>query len=450
MSNLTTDMGVDVLRSSIIGQLKGNAKRLKVEIDSVAPGDALFSLIEGTAEKHGVSVVVLVDEYDKPILDHIHDIEKAGEIRGILRNFYVRIKAADAYLRFVFITGISKFSKTGAFSSMNNLIDISMNDRYAVMLGYTEEELLSCFRPYIGDTAAKLGESEENLVACMHDYYDGFSFDGKNMLYNPFTMLNFFNDPTFKNYWFETGTPSFLVEYAKKHDLEVENFRGLEVPENFTSATEIERASPESFLFQSGYLSVREKRGIKLVLDYPNMEVLSSVADLFLWSKTEAHGTGVASADLEVALGKGQAEELIKIYNSLLASVPYDLYERGEVKYARAREEEEYYKPVYHAESFYHSLLLALIWASRVKTSAENHSYRGRSDVEAEKNGYRYVIELKIADGKEAARKAADEAMKQIRDKGYADKYAATGATLIAMAVDRERWCVTEYRIEKL
>jgi len=152
MSKLTTDMGVDVLRSSIIGQLKGNARRLGVEIETFAPGDALSSLIENAAEKHGASVAVLADEYDKPVLDHIHDPDKAEEIRDILRNFYVRIKAADEYLRFVFITGISKFSKMGVFSAMNNLIDVSMNDRYATMLGYTEEELLSCFDAYIGDT----------------------------------------------------------------------------------------------------------------------------------------------------------------------------------------------------------------------------------------------------------------------------------------------------------
>jgi hypothetical protein len=448
MSNLTTGMGIDVLRSSIIGQLKENAERLETEIDSAAPGDALFGLIRRAAEKHGAPAVVLVDEYDSPILRFLHSPEKAREIREILHDFYIRIKAADAYLRFVFITGISKFSKMGVFSAMNNLIDISMNDRYAAMLGYTEEELLTCFDAYIGDTAAWLGESRENLSAGIRGYYDGFSFDGKTRLYNPFSVLNFFNDPAFKNYWFESGTPSALAEYVKRHDLEVESFRGLEVSENFTSVSEIEQAPPESFLFQSGYLSVREKRGRKLILDYPNMEVLSSVADLFLWNKAEASVTGAASVDLEEFLARGDAEGLVRIYDSLLASIPYDIYEREEQKYAREREKG--YVPALYAESFYHSLLFTLIWASRVKTTAENHSYWGRSDIEAEKNGYRYVVELKVAEGEEAAKKAADEAMAQIRKKGYADKHAHTEATLIAIAVDRERRRVGGYRIERL
>jgi len=316
------------------------------------------------------------------------------------------------------------------------------------MLGYTEEELLTCFDAHIDDSAVRLAEPKEKLTDAIRGYYDGFSFDGKNRLYNPFSVLNFFNDPTFKNYWFESGTPSALAEYVKRHDLEAESFRGLEVPENFTSIVEIERASPESFLFQSGYLSIREKRGRKLILDYPNMEVLSSVSDLFLWNKTETSGAGVASVDLEEFLARGDAEGLVKIYNSLLASIPYEIYEREEQKYNRDRKEDCI--PTPYAESFYHALLFTLIWASRVNTTAENHSYWGRSDIEAEKNGHRYVIELKVAEGEEAAKKAAGEAMRQIREKGYADKYANVGATLVALAVNREKRRVAGYVIERL
>ena len=450
MSRIITDMGLDVLRSSIVSQLKENAERLKIEIDCISPGDALFSLIKRASEKQATTVVVLVDEYDKPILDCMYDPEKVRTIRELLRNFYIQIKAADAYLRFVFITGISKFSKMGVFSAMNNMIDISLNDRYAAMLGYTEDELLSNFDTFIDETANQLEISKENLLVAMRDYYDGFSFDGKTRLYNPFSMLNFFNDPTFKNYWFESGTPSALVEYVKRHDLEVESFRGLKVADDFTAQAEIEQTSPESFLFQSGYLSVRERRGRNLVLDYPNNEVLSSVADLFLYGKFEIPRVSATRNDLEEALAHGEAENLIKIYNALLASLPYDLYEREERKYQQAWQGAEDYKTIPYAESFYHSLLFALLWASRVNTTAEAHSYWGRSDIEVEKNGYRYVVELKAVDGKEAAEKAADEAMRQMREKGYADKYAVTGATLLALAVDRMKRRVAGWRMAKL
>ncbi|MDR1874485.1 MAG: ATP-binding protein [Synergistaceae bacterium] len=456
MSNLTTNMGVDELRVSISGQLRENARRLKVDIEAGAPGDAFFNLISRTAEKYSFKAVLLIDEYDKPILDCLHDIRELDAARNVLKDFYTRIKSADKYLRFIFMTGISKFSKMGVFSALNNLNDISMDARYATMLGYTEKELLFNFDGYIDEMAAACGESRESLVAQIRDYYDGFSFDGENKLYNPFSTLNFFEKKKFLNYWFESATPSSLVEYVRRHDLEVESFRGLEVAEDFTSVTEIERATPESFLFQSGYLTVRGRHGKNLILDYPNNEVLSSVAALFLYGKFEIPDIKAAANNLEAALGEGQAEDLIKTYNSLLASLPYDIYEREEQKYTRAQERRKDV-PVPYAESFYHALLFALLWSSQVNTTAENHSYRGRSDIEAEKNGHRYVVELKVAEGKEAAEKAADEAILQIRKKGYADKYASLTATcatpsttLIGLAVDRTRRRVGGYRIEKL
>jgi hypothetical protein len=463
MSRVTTDMGLDEFRSSLFDRIQDNAEHLGIIVNPSAPADAFDRLMTRTAEKYGVPAVVLIDEYDKPVLDHLYEPDKIAVMREALRNFYIRVKAVDRYLRFVFITGISKFSKMGIFSAMNNLKDISLKDDYATMLGYTENELLFNFDGYIDRTAKKCEKSRGELLAQIREYYDGFSFDGENRLYNPFSTLNFFDESAFKNYWFESATPSSLVEYVKRHDLEAESFRGLEAAEDFTSVAEIERATPESYLFQSGYLTVRGRHGKNLILDYPNNEVLSSVAALFLYGKFEIPDIKAAANNLEAALGEGQAEDLIKAYNSLLASLPYDIYEREEQKYARAQERRnDVLVPVPYAESFYHALLFALIWSSHVNTTAENHSYWGRSDIEAEKNGHRYVVELKVAEGKEAAEKAADEAILQIREKGYADKYAdhdlpATYATqstqsiaLIGIAVDQTRRRVGGYRIEKL
>jgi hypothetical protein len=453
MSKVAARRGIDTISPSITRQLKRNAERHGVRLSEGLPHDVFGDLIAEIAEKKG-PVVVLVDEYDKPILDLLDKPSEREEARDMLRDFYTQIKSEDEFLRFIFITGVSRFSKIGIFSAMNNLKDISMKSEYATMLGYTEDELTGNFDDYIDRTAIKFGESREELIAQIKDYYDGFSFDGKNKLYNPFSTLNFFDDMTFKNYWFESATPSSLAEYIKLHDLEVETFRGLGVDEEFTSTADIEQVLPESFLFQSGYLSVSEKYGRKLILDYPNMEVLSSVAKLFLYGKFEIPHSASAIIDLEEALNRGDGESLVKVYHSLLASLPYDIYEREERRYTKAREREDDLVIPY-AESFYHALLFALLWASRVNTTAENHSYWGRSDIEAEKNGHRYVVELKVADGKEAAEKAADEAMKQIWEKGYADKYARGFATwesttLIGMAVDRTARRVGGYRVEKL
>ncbi|MDR0764488.1 MAG: ATP-binding protein [Synergistaceae bacterium] len=452
MSDLTVDMGPDVLRASMLARVKENGERLGVKIGDAAPGDAFSALLKNTAQRHRSQTVLLIDEYDSPILQHVSDHPRIEKIREILKNFYVRIKAADEYLRFVFMTGISKFSKMGVFSALNNLEDISTDNAFAAMLGYTEEELLSNFDGYLDKTALTLEMSKEDLIARIRDYYDGFSFDGKTRLYNPFSALNFFKKREFLNFWFESGTPSFLADYVKRHDLEAENFRGFPTDDEFAMNAEIEHAPPESFLFQSGYLSIREKIGRKLILDYPNMEVMSSVSKLFLREKFEIPGAGFATAELEESLARGDAESIVKTYNALLASLPYDIYERETRKYD-AEHAKTGASAVPYAESFFHALLFSMLWSSRVNTTAENHGYKGRSDIEAEKNGYCYVIELKAADGKEASEKAAEAAMRQIREKGYADKHAQNAqknVTLLGLAVDKKARRVERAVIERL
>jgi hypothetical protein len=460
MSDLTTNMGIGELRVSMLERVEENAKRLGVAIGSEVgiateagrPGDAFSILMRGTAEKYGINAVLLVDEYDKPVLDCLNndlngDLKKNEAVRDVLKDFYGRTKAADRYLRFVFMTGISKFSKVGILSALNNLKDISMKEEYAAMLGYTEEELLSDFDGHIEKTVAALKEPKEELVGRIRNYYDGFSFDGKNRLYNPFSVLNFFDAAKFKNYWFESGTPSFLAENVRRRDLEAESFRGPETDDEFTSAAEIERSSPESFLFQSGYLSIREAKGRKLILDYPNMEVLSSVAKLFLRDKFGIIHAEPAALDVEEAIGRGDVEKVITTYNSLLAALPYDIYERERPKYAEERKKGERYVLRY-AESFYHALLFALFWSARIRTTAENHSYRGRSDIELEKDGHRYIFELKTANGKNAAEKATEAAKAQIRHKGYADKYVNKRRTLVGLVVDQSTRRVEACRIQ--
>jgi hypothetical protein len=434
MSDVTAYMGESELRASLLAKVRDNAETFGVRIGDALPGDALSGMLRRVAEKMRSPAALLIDEYDKPVLDNIGDPAALAAARAVMRDFYIRVKSADEYLRFVFMTGISKFSKLGVFSAMNNLLDISSNERYSTMLGYTQREFLNYFDGYIERAAGDLGLGKDALAEKIRDYYDGFSFDGRTSLYNPFSTLCFFTEAKFKNYWFDTATPSFLAEYVKRRDLEAESFRGIETDEDFTSVTEIEDASPESFLYQSGYLSVKDRAYRKLILDYPNMEVLSSVALLFLREKYEVKQAGVATIDTNAAFARGDAETAAKIYNRLLASIPYDIYEREEKKYAFFSKNGESFA-VSYAESFYHAVMFAMLWASGIHTVAENHGYWGRSDIEAECGGIRYVIELKAAEGAEASERAAEEGMRQIRAKGYADKY--EHAVLISLAVDR-------------
>ena len=446
MSTTTTNREIDALEASMLRMVRKSAARYGMEIPDSPPGDALAVLLDSLAEKHG-RVVVLVDEYDKPILDTLFDQERAEIFRAALRGFYTQIKASDESTRFVFMTGITKFTKTGVFSAMNNLYDVSMDDRYAEMLGYTEDELLGYFDGHIEETAKRLSLPEEELVRQIRSYYDGFSFDGVKRVYNPFSTLSFFQMGQFKNFWFESGSPSFLINYVKTHGIEAEDFRGKTEDEGFTSATEIEIAKPSSFLFQSGYLTVRKKKGPKLVLDYPNTEVLSSMAYLFMYSKLTKLDAGNLRNLLAESFDEGRPEDLITYFNQALAAIPYDIYEREERKYSEAHASIIMNNL---AESFFHALLFTLIWAARLTTVAENHSYHGRSDIEIIKENHHYIVELKIADSEAECEKAADEAMAQIKAKGYADRFAPGEATLIGIAVDREAKLVKAHRIERI
>jgi hypothetical protein len=362
-----------------------------------------------------------------------------------MRDFYVRIKASDAFIRFVFMTGVTQFSRMGVFSSLNNMKDISMSEKYASILGYTDVELRYNFAPCVERASLKLGIPVEKLWLEMKGCYGGFSFDGERKLFNPFSILNFFEEAKFRDFWFESGAPSLLSDYVKKHDMEAEDFRGVEVEEYFASMSEIENSPPESFLYQIGYLSVKEKHGGKLILDYPNREILSGVAKLILRGKYGGDCSGVLAIDLAKSLEQGRAEDIVKCYDVLLSAIPGDTFDREDEKYSSP-------EPLSNlAGSFYHSLLFSLLWASCSDTRSISHSYRGRGGILVEKNGHRYVIALWIAKGKRSAARAANKAMKRLMESGYAEGHRREegDVTLIAIAVDKSRRQVGEYRTEK-
>jgi len=207
----------------------------------------------------------------------------APKVRKLLKSYYSQIKANDKFISFIFITGISKFTKMGVFSTLNNITDISFDEEYGTLCGWTEEEIIKYFPDHLDDTAKKFGLSTEELIKKMKDYYNGFCFDtgGKHRLYNPYSTLRFFFHKRFSNYWIESGTSSMFVDYLKSNKLSVEQFRNYSVSEDFfDNSTEIEKAIPESFLFQTGYLSLREGKEDMFALDYPNTEVRNALSML--------------------------------------------------------------------------------------------------------------------------------------------------------------------------
>ena len=275
MSSLGGYKNGDELNQSIIRRLEDFVEDNDLQLRKEQKSGEMFRQIIRAMNKTNGSVVVLIDEYDKPILDNISDLDKANEMREVLRSFYTVLKSCDEYLRFVMLTGISKFSKVGVFSTLNNLLDISMTERYGDIVGYTQLELEQYFNEWLD--SYKITE----ILSLLKNYYDGFSFDGVHRLYNPFSILSFFGTGEFSNYWYESGSPSFIVQWMKDHHIqEPEQYRHLKVKNDFTSSEEIERAEPTSFLYQSGYLTIEKKDGQILTLDYPNREVLDSISML--------------------------------------------------------------------------------------------------------------------------------------------------------------------------
>ncbi|MDR1793409.1 MAG: AAA family ATPase, partial [Bacteroidales bacterium] len=283
MNSITTTEGIATMRKSILRMLSKIAKIHDVQIiTDVSIGDALNSLITEVYEKKNSKVVILIDEYDKPLLDNLFKSKELIEtIKEFISDFYTQVKANEQYIKFVFLTGISKVARVGVFSKLNNLTDVSFKPQYGQMCGYTEEEIKTYFTDYLEDTANKMQITTDELIDKMRNYYNGFCFDGIHRMYNPYSTLLFFDNKDFDNYWFESGTPSVIANYLKDKHLTVEQFRNLPVSKEFArNPGEIDSASPEKFLYQSGYLTLREGTTDDYSLDYPNTEVLNSMARL--------------------------------------------------------------------------------------------------------------------------------------------------------------------------
>ena len=400
--------------------------RLALELQLTLPSktvEGMFQDILLNLCKRDGKVVVLIDEYDKPMLDNIGDLEKADAVRYVLRSFYTVLKGCDEYLRFVMLTGISKFSKTGVFSAMNNLNDISMDTQYGDIVGYTQRELEENFADWIDNAAQRMDLGRVELLKRMKDYYDGFCFDGENSLYNPFSIMQCLKKGRLSNYWYTSGSPSFIVTYMKQHDIKSpEEYRHIEVIEDFADAQEIERARPESFLYQSGYLTIERKEEQALILDYPNREVLDSLSRMYLEHVYHVESYGALGSQTWKALKGHDIAKVVEIYNVALAGIPYE-------DYADQR------------ESWYRSLFLMLLRGAGITANGEAHTNMGRPDVIAQFPEQVIVLEFKYAkDSSEVDNKRA-EGERQIKEKNYAMPYEGEGReiTTAVIVIDGEK-----------
>ena len=360
---------------------------------------------------------MLIDEYDKPILDNIGNVEMAEGFRKYLRDLYLNLKDYDEILRFVMLTGISKFSKTGVFSAMNNLNDISMDRRYGDIVGYTQEELERDFVGWIDRAAETMGTARAALLERMEDYYDGFCFDGRTRLYSPFSVMQCLQKAQFANYWYGSGSPSFIVEYMKRHSVQdPAEYERLEVAPDFAESQEIERSRPESFLFQAGYLTIEHLEERVLILDYPNQEVRDALGRMYLQYVYDIPEYTALGSKLWRALRGGDLGEAVRLYNTALSGLPY----------------EDFKAP---SESFYRSLFLMLLRGAGMTAQGEAHTFLGRSDVLVRFPDRVVVLEFKLAQSAGEVERLRAEGQKQIEEKGYAKPHDAENRPVMTSVV---------------
>ena len=377
-------------------------------------------VIKRAYQKTGQQVVFLVDEYDKPLLESVVNKELYETYRSMLYGLYSNIKNCDRYLRFVFLTGVSRFGKLTIFSGLNNLNDISMDAAYAGICGITEEELVAYFTPEITALAEALQLTHEATIAALKKHYDGYLFCRRGEhVYNPFSLLNVLKKLEFDDYWYATGTPTFLVRYLQnlnyflpdlEHDVEM-GMSGLQV-------SPIEAKSPIPILFQAGYLTIREYRPDEGIyrLGFPNEEVRFG----FLKNLLQNYAPEIEDASSETAeflreIRAGQVDEFMKRLEGLIAGIPYDTFTPTMVKYR----ERDAQVAVYLIFS-----LMGQFIASEV------HSVIGRADAVVHTTETTYIFEFKLEGTSTPA-----EALAQIEEKGYATPYQKQGKKVIAIGV---------------
>ena len=396
-------------------QLRGWEKTYETGGEGITHSGRFMEVIKKAYEKTGRGVVILIDEYDKPLLNSFHDEALQKAFRETLTAFYTVLKSADQWLRFVFITGVTKFAQMGIFSNLNQLKDISLDPRYAALCGLTGDEIRADFVPEL-----KLLAKENNLddEACMERLtrmYDGYHFNYRNMvgIYNPFSILNVLDSTMFENYWFASGTPTFLAEMLKKTDFDLRELDGIEVSAASLSDDRANINNPVPMIYQSGYLTIKkyDERFQIYTLGFPNDEVKYG----FLNFVTPFY-TPVAESETSFYIGKfihelesGDVDAFLTRLRAFFAGISYELNNRTE----------RHYQTIFY-------LVFKLMGQF---SETEVRSAKGRADAVVKTADYIYVFEFKL-DG------SADQALAQIDDRGYLIPYTVDGRKLVKIGVN--------------
>ena len=389
----------------------------------------LANLIKRAFEQTNRQVVVLIDEYDAPLLDVIHEEKNLPTLRNVMRNFYSPLKACDPYLRFVFLTGITKFSQLSIFSELNNIKNISMDEPYAALCGISEEEMQTQMSDDLDLLADKLKVTRDEIIGKLKENYDGYHFTWPSPdLYNPFSLLNAFADGKMNSYWFGSGTPTYLIEMLNKYGVAPQQIGGQKVFATAFDAPTEQMTNITPLLYQSGYITIKDydaRLGL-YTLNIPNKEVRLGLMESLLphyVPPTETERAATLTAYLFDSIDRGNMDEALQLLQTFLSTIPQC-------------DNTDY-------EGHYQSLLYVIFSLLGFYVDVEVRTPRGRVDVVMRSLSALYVIELKLD-------KTADAAMEQINLKNYPERFALCGLPVVKVGInfDSERRTLGDWKIE--
>lgn len=389
----------------------------------------LSNLIKTAQQQTGKQVVVLIDEYDAPLLDVVHEEQNLTVLRQIMRNFYSPLKLNEPNLRFVFLTGITKFSQLSIFSELNNITNISMDAPYAAICGITKEEVLSQMQDGIDRLAAELGMTRDDTFKELASYYDGYHFAWPSPdIFNPFSLLNAFARKKIEAFWFASGTPTYLLEMMRKYDFQPTQFHGINAEASDFDAPTETMTTITPLLYQSGYLTIKayDRTFGTYTLDIPNREVEIGLMKSFIpyYIMPDTRKVNITVVDMARALYKGDLDKMFSQLQSFLATVPYT-------------DNTQY-------EGHYQQVLFIIFSLLGAWADVEVHTPRGRVDIVMAFRKRLYVIELKLNG-------SASQAMRQIDLNDYSSRFAASGypVTKIAVNFDSTTRTIKDWEIEE-
>ncbi|MDD2652712.1 MAG: AAA family ATPase [Sulfurimonas sp.] len=414
----------DEFNQRIYEILKSNQQDLGIVCDKDLSSSGCFEqLIKEAYLKYNQKVVILVDEYDKPILDNIENTEIARLMREELKNFYSVIKGSDEYLKFVFITGVSKFSKVSLFSGLNNILDITLNPKYATICGYTQNDVETVFAKHLNG---------QDFVKIRH-WYNGYKFLGEGV-YNPFDILLFIsNEFIYRNYWFSTATPTFLLKLIEKNDYFLPDFENITKDESMLDSFDVDYIELETLMWQTGYLTIIDSKetpiGMKYSLSIPNQEVkislFGSISDFMSKIQNSMENKGfIYESFLNLDF-----KRLGTSIKSLFASIPYHLYTNN---------------PMFEREGYYVSVFYAYVKSMGLELRVEETTNKGRIDMVVFYPNAIFVMEFKVI----ASETKQSTALSQIKSMNYHEKYLSDTRGIYLVGLEFSKSDKNIYKLE--